>query len=409
MSSMSGGLGLPTRKQLVAELKARKVNGLSDDVRASSTAGGPIRITLPFTCALIPCDYCLLMGLYSCHRCDLYRTVMNADGTYKGKSQQEFSHRYACLYPTRTVLLGVPDAIARSSQFSSPTSAQEDSQPGSHESQSSLSSYGSTSTRQSRRKRNQPITYTVPDSDESDDSVVVEDNQHPFDRLLNHVVPRPSKQQRTAKDARAGTKDASAGTKDANVGTHNGAPVEQSTQTLVTSANIIPTFARWTKASGKDLERRLGKAIKDEQNKDLHNGSKSKRKINLEVMGAVLWSVVHFGYVTRLLKTRANAIVFCLFRHLCQWKPELFEEAILVESRQFLRRHVFQPWKFQKSIDTNAAGGLNYEACNSIRTDVEELSERTIGVIFTPWYNHCQICQATGKACDNITWTDNQH
>jgi hypothetical protein len=31
---------------------------------------------------------------------------------------------------------------------------------------------------------------------------------------------------------------------------------------------------------------------------------------------------------------------------------------------------VFQPWKFQKSIDTNAAGGLNYESCNSIRTDV---------------------------------------
>jgi hypothetical protein len=50
-------------------------------------------------------------------------------------------------------------------------------------------------------------------------------------------------------------------------------------------------------------------------------------------------------------------------------------------SRQFLRRHVFQPWKFQKSIDTNAAGGLNYESCNSIREDVEELGARTRGCI----------------------------
>jgi hypothetical protein len=146
--------------------------------------------------------------------------------------------------------------------------------------------------------------------------------------------------------------------------------LDQSTMTTVTSVNIIPTFARWTKVSGKALERKLGKAIKDKQEKDLHNGSKCHRRINLEILGSLIWSVVHFGYVTRLLKTRANAIVLCLFRHLCQWKPELFEEAILVESRQFLIRHVFQPWKFQKSIDTNAAGGLDYEAYNSIRVDV---------------------------------------
>ena len=62
-------------------------------------------------------------------------------------------------------------------------------------------------------------------------------------------------------------------------------------------------------------------------------------------------------------------------------KPELFKDPILEEARIYLRRSVFQPWKFQKSIDINAAGGLNYESCNSIRRDVEELEKRSFGVI----------------------------
>jgi hypothetical protein len=250
----------------------------------------------------------------------------------------------------------------------------------------------------SRRTKRKRCSYTVPDSDEEDEV----GNPH-LNRLIAHSAKRakPNLVSRcTQTDSAVNTKSQateidlsitypssmqSTQTDNNIANTGNLQPTPPDTETVSTKANTTLTCSamsfRWGRKSGKHLQAKLRNAIKDEQDKDLKNASKSKRRIDLKLLGQVLWHAANFSFVTRRLQTKSNAIVLCMFRYLLEWKPELFQDALLVESRQFLRRHVFQPWKFQKSIDTNAAGGLNYESCNSIRNDVEELDSNTIGVI----------------------------
>jgi hypothetical protein len=96
-----------SRKEMVTLLKER--NGILPSNWNASVQ--PIMICLPVTCALIPKDVCRATGIFSCHRCDMYRTVMQDDGTYKGKSQQEFGKTYRCLYPNKDVLLRPPESM----------------------------------------------------------------------------------------------------------------------------------------------------------------------------------------------------------------------------------------------------------------------------------------------------------
>ena len=68
-------------------------------------------------------------------------------------------------------------------------------------------------------------------------------------------------------------------------------------------------------------------------------------------------------------------MVAVLFGVLLALSPETFKEAILKESRKFMRREVFEPWKIQRAIDTTAVGGLNYGAVETIRKQVEGLGK----------------------------------
>ena len=81
------------------------------------------------------------------------------------------------------------------------------------------------------------------------------------------------------------------------------------------------------------------------------------------------------------MKTRAKALTLCLFRVLYQRYPELFRESLISESRLFLRREVFLPWRFQRTIDLEGSGGLNYQCLNSIRAGVERLKRNEVGLI----------------------------
>jgi hypothetical protein len=280
------------------------------------------------------------------------------------------------------------------------------------DSQTSFVSQSSSSTRQSQRKR-KTCSYNVPDSDASSDS---EDPN--FERLVKAVALPKRRHFETPRSQLESLPQSIPNDclPPISLGTQTDClpPISQGTQTdeppptpitrhelpthhiavaTVSQAckstqtdiglrhNLMGSISRWSRPVGKDMELRLNQSIADEETKNLQKLTKKQRKINLELLGRALMSVTRFAYVTRRMKTRGSAIVFCTFRYLCQWRPDLFQDAILVESRQYLRRHVFQPWKFQKSIDTNAAGGLNYESCNSIRVDVEELGPRTIGCI----------------------------
>jgi hypothetical protein len=299
------------RKLLVAQLKARRgVLPADFDRQALSSS---VRIVLPVTCAFIPRGLCIDGEIYSCNPCDKYRLVMAEDGSYRGKHQQEFSRRLKCQCPNKSVILQlvvVPKATSLEDEDMSPTS---DSQTSTISSITQSSSSASTTRRPSRRKRKECI-YDIADSDS--------DEQDPhFERLVDAVVSHSSKRHAKPKPI---------------ISVHC-----QATQTDITSSSgVMSSVSRWSRLSGKDVESRLNQAIQDEETKDLIKLTKKQRKINLELLGKALLSVTNFVYITRHLRTRGNAIVQCTFRYLCERKPELFKEALLMESRQFLRQNM---------------------------------------------------------------------
>lgn len=136
----------------------------------------------------------------------------------------------------------------------------------------------------------------------------------------------------------------------------------------------------WKEKRGGALDRALHRVIVDETGKNMRTGTASKRRVNLQLFDEWLWAALCFVCVRRYLKTRASALVQCAFRVLLEQHPELFKEELLFESRRFMRREVFQAWKFQRTIDLCATGGLNHEACNTIRQGVEGLGRHKRGV-----------------------------
>jgi hypothetical protein len=87
-----------------------------------------------------------------------------------------------------------------------------------------------------------------------------------------------------------------------------------------------------------------------------------------------------FLYGTRYLQTRAEALVKCLFQVLSKEFPELFNDLLLKECWAYLRENVTRPHKFQKTIDMQPTGALNYGAIEGIRKGVEELYKYEMGI-----------------------------
>jgi hypothetical protein len=344
----------------------------------SLSSQASIRILLPVTCAMIPRAVCIAQGIFSCNPCDKYRLIMDANGRYRGKSQQEFSIRYRCNCPNKSVILRRPISCEeQEAQEVSPSDSQSSSVSSFSHSSGSTTTTTTTTARQSCRKM-KAIVYNVPDSDSDSDS----DSEDPhFERLVKAVAPPTTLVATPVNDILAAPPTLGILQQSIRAPTPSiHRSIATQTDRTMSRINNMPSISRWSKQTATDLGVRLNRVIHNEEEKgEMQRLTKKQRRINLELFGKALMSLTNFTYFKRRLKTRGNALVFCTFRYLCEWKPELFQEAILVESRQFLRRHVFQPWKFQKSIDTNAAGGLNYESCNSIRNDVEELA--STGVI----------------------------
>lgn len=117
-----------------------------------------------------------------------------------------------------------------------------------------------------------------------------------------------------------------------------------------------------------------------DENKDIKNGASTMRVVDLGLLGNIVWSVLAFVCVRRLVKTCAKALVQCIFRVLAQQHPDIFGDVLVQESRGHPRQEVFQAWKFQRTIDLHC-NSLNCKACNSIRVGVEEPPKRAVGVI----------------------------
>ena len=398
---MASSVAKLTRKQLVALLKEHKGKDLPSEYDPPSS----VVICLPTLCSYIPRETSIAFGLRSCHQCDIFRGLMDVHGRYKNKDQQQFSRRYSCQSPGCIIRLSLV----------APAVPLTPSTVGNNDSQDSMQS-SSTAYSMSLRKRKVGHVYSVPDSDASD----IDEEPPCFKRIVKHVVHvlpdnEVNEQDTSNVNLPPTTTTTTAETSTSTITTNEppvivtGSPaipvpnaaefetishhihiqtdapktIDISTQTPILGHTLISTSLapRWKRQIGRTLAAKLLKAVKEEDQTDKHNATKSKRKVNIDLLSQVIWYATGFAYITRQTKTRANGIVLSLFRKFIQWKPDLFHEAVLAESRQFLRREVFNPWKFQKSIDTNAAGGLNYESCNSIRKDVEELGANRIGTI----------------------------
>lgn len=103
--------------------------------------------------------------------------------------------------------------------------------------------------------------------------------------------------------------------------------------------------------------------------------------MDLELLASLLWVLVSFVCVRRHLKSGAKALVLCAFKALAVQHPDLFRNVLVQESRTFLRHEVFQAWTFQRTIDVYSGGGLDCEACNGMRSGVEELPKRAVGCV----------------------------
>lgn len=85
--------------------------------------------------------------------------------------------------------------------------------------------------------------------------------------------------------------------------------------TRVSFSNSSPTWQKWSCPSGVAPQKHLAAAINDkEDSKNMANGNPNKRGINLELFAHVIWCVASFVCVRRHLKTRAKAIVKCIFQ-----------------------------------------------------------------------------------------------
>jgi hypothetical protein len=130
---------------------------------------------------------------------------------------------------------------------------------------------------------------------------------------------------------------------------------------------------KWRSNQGKSLDKGLMMVVNDEMSRKKTGVSKKKRAIDLDTLAVLLWALLGFVYSSRFLKTRAEALVRCVFHVMMNLYPELFKDILMKESRAFLRKHVMHAYKIQRTIDTEPTGGLNYGSIEGIRKGVEEL------------------------------------
>jgi hypothetical protein len=123
---------------------------------------------------------------------------------------------------------------------------------------------------------------------------------------------------------------------------------------------------KWRANEGKELDVALHGVVHDKMNRPKSGCTKKKRQIDLTCLAHLLWMLMSFVYSCRHLKTRAEALVRCMFRVLAKEYPELFKDVLIQECRNYIRQHVTHAYKFQRTIDTQPTGGLNYGSIEGI-------------------------------------------
>ncbi|CAB9505987.1 hypothetical protein SEMRO_250_G098940.1 [Seminavis robusta] len=376
-----------------------------------------IAVTLPITCAWFERETCLAIGLVSCSACDLYRTVQHQT-YFLGRPQQSLSRDYRCRIPSKQVQLlpviidaPVPPApaeeysgVRRSARHSGKkrkaiiipdSSGDEDDRteeivpPRRPRKRSALGdiSNGARSAKASRAEAPTAITaatstVTSPREETNATTAATALLTAPNPLLGNPTgvaAVTATKLTRKQNGVRTSTSVATAGDFPSRLldNSFKSIPVTNTKprSTLPSQQSLVNSsvWFRWYTSKGRQLDKDLHKAVMDEIGKDKKNGNSKLRRINLDLFARVIWSVIGFVYPSRWLRSRAKALVEVVFGYFLTTFPDFFHDILLKKSSQLIRKERMQAWKFQRTMDLFATGGLNYEACNSLRSGVEEL------------------------------------
>jgi hypothetical protein len=138
---------------------------------------------------------------------------------------------------------------------------------------------------------------------------------------------------------------------------------------------------RWRQKVGIDLDKALFKVLDDENMRDRSAKKRKERQVDVELLGLVIIGLLKFLYSPRHQRTLAEALVMCVFNVLRRNFPSEYQTIVLKESAMLLRREKMKAYKFQRTIDEQPTGGLNYGSIESIRKGVEEIPKYEMGVI----------------------------
>ena len=97
------------------------------------------------------------------------------------------------------------------------------------------------------------------------------------------------------------------------------------------------------------MDKALEAAVLEETMKDKTNGRAKNRNINLEIEAKLIWQLQCFVHPTRQTKTRAKALIDCIFEVFPELYPDLFKDALVEGSRKYLRKHVTKANKFSEN------------------------------------------------------------
>ena len=124
----------------------------------------------------------------------------------------------------------------------------------------------------------------------------------------------------------------------------------------------------------------MDKLLQDELSRQKGSDTKSKRRINIDLLAAVMTLLMPFLFAGRWTKTKAHAMVMA-FSKVVHLHKQHFHKPFVKLCKDYLKENIFLPWKFQRAIDLEEAGGLNYRCLNALRVFVEELGFREKGLI----------------------------
>ena len=103
--------------------------------------------------------------------------------------------------------------------------------------------------------------------------------------------------------------------------------------------SLLPN--RWKTKQGSHLDRAMHAVVMDKAGRTKVNVTKSRRRINLDLLGAVLWRLLAFLYMGRWLKSRFTALADIVFGQICDKHLDIFRPILTKYAKRHISKEVF--------------------------------------------------------------------